>query len=105
MAGLVDPRPTPQLEPAVARANVREPNQPVTIFMLPAPQTIPARARWSSGFLPAAKGFSRTDHVPGGTEVLVAAHGLPEHRTAVIRTFVSEAHLRHSVLRARTLPA
>jgi len=100
MAGLVDTLPTPQLETAVARANVREPNQPVTIFMLPGPQTIPARARWSSGFLPAAKGFSRTDQVPGGTEVLVAVQGLPDHRTAVIRTFVSEAQLRHGVLRA-----
>src|SRR5258708_16450853 len=100
MAGLVDTLPTPQLETAVARANVREPNQPVTIFMLPGPQTIPARARWSSGFLPAAKGFSRTDQVPGGTEVVVAVQGLADHRTAVIRTFVSEAQLRHGVLRA-----
>src|SRR5260221_14446422 len=100
MAGLVDTLPTPHLETAGARANVREPNQPVTIFMLPGPQTIPARARSSSGVLPAAKGFSRTDQVPGGTEVLVAVKGLPDHRTAVIRTFVSEAQLRRGVLRA-----
>src|SRR5260370_179306 len=77
MAGLVDTLPTPQLETAVARANVREPNQPVTIFMLPGPQTIPARARWPSGFLPAAKRFSRTDQAPAAPQALAAVHCPP----------------------------
>ena len=37
---------------------------------------------------------------PGGREILVAVQGLPDHGTAVIRTFVSQAQLTHGVLRA-----
>src|SRR5260370_22975281 len=98
MAGLVDTLDTTHLKIAVARANAQEPTQPVTIFM-PNGQTLPAHTPRSPGVLLAARGRSLTDRVPGGTEVLVAVLGLP-HRTAVIRTFISQGQVNHGVLRA-----
>ena len=71
---------------------------PVTIFLPdgtvagePAPQTPSVRL--------ALHGQSFSTSVPGGVEVLVAVAGLPDG-TAVIRSFVPDAVLRHGVARA-----
>jgi signal transduction histidine kinase len=105
MAPLVATLDTQQLRQAVNQVNAEDQSQQVTIF-LPGDTTLGPRARRSAGVqLAATRERSLTDQVPGGTEVLVAVSGLPRHGTAasdtaVIRTFVPRAQLRHGVLRA-----
>ena len=85
------------LQLTVEQANAAS-STPVTIFLpdgtvagVPAPQTPSIRL--------ALHGQSFSTSVPGGVEVLVAVAGLPDG-TAVIRSFVPDAVLRHGVARA-----
>jgi signal transduction histidine kinase len=107
MAPLVATLGTDSLRLAVAQVNAQARTSPVTVFLPdgktlgpPAPRDAPVRL--------AARGRSFTTAVPGGVEVLVAVQGLPAGTampagtpaTAVIRTFVPDAQLRHGVARA-----
>ncbi len=97
MAPLVttlDPR---SLRLAVAQVNAED-NTPVTIF-LPDGTVAGKPAPWSPSVRLAMRGQSFSTFVPGGVEVLVAVEGLPGG-TAVIRSFVPDAVLRHGVTRA-----
>jgi signal transduction histidine kinase len=98
MAPLVATLDRQSLELAVARVNAQDQSHPVTVF-LPGGPTLGALAQRSSAVQLAAHGRSFLANVPGGVEVLVAVQGLP-HGTAVIRTFVPNAELRHGVLHA-----
>lgn len=98
MAPLVATLPTDSLRQTVAEVNAQDRTSPVTVFLpdepplgAPAPRDAPVRL--------AAGGRSFTTVVPGGVEVVVAVQGLPAG-TAVIRTFVPDAQLRHGVARA-----
>jgi signal transduction histidine kinase len=71
---------------------------PITIF-LPDGTVAGATAPRSSSIELAAHGQSFSTSVPGGVEILVAVEGLPGG-TAVIRSFVPDAVLRHGVARA-----
>jgi signal transduction histidine kinase len=82
---------------AVAQVNA-ENSTPVTIF-LPDGTVAGAPAPRSSSVRLAMRGQSFSTSVPGGVEVLVAVEGLPGG-TAVIRSFVPDAVLRHGVARA-----
>ena len=82
---------------AVAQVNA-ENSTPVTIF-LPDGTVAGAPAPRSPSVRLAMRGQSFSTSVPGGVEVLVAVEGLPGG-TAVIRSFVPDAVLRHGVARA-----
>jgi signal transduction histidine kinase len=98
MVPLVATLDKPSLELAIARVNAQNSSQPVTVF-LPDGQALGPPARRSAAVQLAARGRSLTASVPGGVEVLMAVQGLPDG-TAVIRTFVPDATLRHGVLHA-----
>jgi signal transduction histidine kinase len=87
---------------AVDQVNAASRGTPVTVF-LPGGGEVGAPVRRSpavnAAVQLAARGRSFTSDAPGGVEVLVAVQGLP-HGTAVIRTFVPDAELRHGVTRA-----
>ena len=83
---------------AVDQVNAENKSAPVTVF-LPGGGELGAPAPRSPAVQLAAKGHSFTSDAPGGAEVLVAVQGLPGG-TAVIRTFVPDADLRHGVTRA-----
>jgi signal transduction histidine kinase len=87
---------------AVDQVNAENKSTPVTVF-LPGGGELGAPVRRSptvnAAVQLAARGRSFTSDVPGGVEVLVAVQGLPGG-TAVIRTFVPDAELRHGVTRA-----
>jgi len=83
---------------AVDQVNAENKSAPVTVF-LPGGGEVGAPAPRSAAVQLAARGRSFTSDGPGGVEVLVAVQGLPGG-TAVIRTFVPEAELRHGVTRA-----
>jgi signal transduction histidine kinase len=70
----------------------------VTVFM-PGTLTLGATATRSPAVKLAERGRSLSASAPGGREILVAVAGL-SGGTAVIRTFVSDAELRHGVVRA-----
>ncbi len=83
----------------LAAAQVNAANRtPVTIF-LPDGTVAGSPAVSSPGVRLAQRGESFSAAVPGGVEVLVAVQGLTGG-TAVIRTFVPDAVLRHGVSRA-----
>lgn len=88
----------PELGASVARVNQQNPSEPVTIF-LPGGRQLGAPAHRTSGAALAAKGTSFSEPVPGGVAIFVAVQGLPKG-TAVIRTFVPDAQLRHGVAHA-----
>src|SRR5512146_2032534 len=71
---------------------------PVTIF-LPDGTVVGSPAASSASVELARSGASFSSAVAGGVEVLVAVEGLPGG-TAVIRSFVPDAELRHGVARA-----
>jgi len=84
---------------AVTQANAQNTATPVTVFLpggtemgAPAPRSAAVR-------LAALQRRSFTTSTPDGVEVLVAVQGLPAG-TAVVRTFVPDAQLRHGVTRA-----
>src|SRR5215467_14051852 len=83
---------------AVDQVNAENKSAPVTVF-LPGGGELGAPVPRSPAVQLAAKGHSFTSDAPGGAEVLVAVQGLPGG-TAVIRTFVPDAELRHGVTRA-----
>src|SRR5215475_737581 len=83
---------------AVDQVNAENKSAPVTVF-LPGGGELGAPVPRSPAVQLAAKGHSFTSDAPGGVEVLVAVQGLPGG-TAVIRTFVPDAELRHGVTRA-----
>ena len=85
------------LQLTVAQINAGS-DAPVTIF-LPDGTMAGAPAAISASVLLARRGASFSSAVPGGVEVLVAVEGLPAG-TAVIRSFVPNAELRHGVARA-----
>ncbi len=85
------------LQLTVAQINAGTPT-PVTIF-LPDGTMAGAPAAVSASVRLARRGASFSSSVPGGAEVLVAVEGLPAG-TAVIRSFVPNAELRHGVARA-----
>ena len=97
MAPLITTLSPHSLQLTVQQVNAAS-STPVTIFLpdgtvagVPAPQTPSIRL--------ALHGQSFSTSVPGGVEVLVAVAGLPDG-TAVIRSFVPDAVLRHGVARA-----
>ena len=97
MAPLITTLSPRSLQLTVEQVNAAS-STPVTIFLpdgtvagVPAPQTPSIRL--------ALHGQSFSTSVPGGVEVLVAVAGLPDG-TAVIRSFVPDAVLRHGVARA-----
>jgi len=101
MAPLVATLGTDKLGIAVAQVNAQARTSLVTVF-LPSGETLGPPAPRDAAVRLAARGRSFTTAVPGGVEVLVAVQGLaPEPAsTAVIRTFVPDAQLRHGVTRA-----
>src|SRR5262249_5249332 len=101
MATLVATLGTDKLGIAVAQVNAQARTSLVTVF-LPSGETLGPPAPRDAAVRLAARGRSFTTAVPGGVEVLVAVQGLaPEPAsTAVIRTFVPDAQLRHRVTRA-----
>ena len=85
------------LQLAVAQVNAAS-STPVTIF-LPDGMVVGEPAPVSASIRLALRGKSFSTSTPGGVEVLVAVAGLPTG-TAVIRSFVPDAVLRHGVTRA-----
>lgn len=83
---------------AVAEVNATS-NAPVTVFLPDGTQVGVPAARSASVQLALRDKRSFSASVPGGTEVLVAVGGL-SGGTAVIRSFVPDAVLRHGVARA-----
>ena len=86
------------LKLAVDQVNAENKGAPLTVF-LPGGQEVGSPAPRSAGVRLASQGRSFTTPTPAGVEVLVAVQGLPAG-TAVIRTFVPNATLRHGVDRA-----
>ncbi len=86
------------LRASVQRVNQQNPGEPVTIF-LPDGRQLGVHAARTSGVALAAKGKSFSESAPGGVAIFVAVQGLPGG-TAVIRTFVPDAQLRHGVAHA-----
>ncbi len=86
------------LKLAVDQVNAENKGTPLTVF-LPGGQEMGSPAPRSAGVRLASQGRSFTTPTPAGVEVLVAVQGLPAG-TAVIRTFVPNATLRHGVDRA-----
>jgi signal transduction histidine kinase len=97
MASLVTTLPADTLRLTIDQINA-ETGTRVTIF-LPSRTELGPPAPWSAAVELAQKGRSFTADAPGGEEVLVAVEGLPGG-SAVIRTFVPDAVLRHGVTRA-----
>jgi signal transduction histidine kinase len=97
MSALVTTLPTSSLSLTVDQVNGVT-QTPVTIY-LPTGTELGQPAPASQAVDLALKGRSFTADAPGGEEVLVAVGGLPAG-TAVIRTFVPDAVLRHGVTRA-----
>ena len=83
---------------AVDQMNAENRSTPVTVF-LPRGHELGVAAPRSAAVRLAARGRSFTTAMPAGVEVLIAVEGLPGG-TAVIRTFVPKAQLRHGVTRA-----
>jgi signal transduction histidine kinase len=98
MAPLVATLRTASLRLAVGQVNAPDKATPVTVF-LPDGSELGVPVPRDAGVRLAAGGRSFTTVVPGGVEVLVAVQGLPGG-SAVIRTFVPDAQLRHGVTRA-----
>jgi signal transduction histidine kinase len=86
------------LQVAVDRVNQQNPAEPVTIFW-PGGRELGVHAPVSSGVRLAARGRSFSEQAPGGVAIFVAVQGLPSG-TAVIKTFVPDAQLRHGVAHA-----
>lgn len=97
MAPLVTMLPDRSLEQTVALVNAST-TTPVTIF-LPDGVVAGIAAPSSPSIRLARHGESFSTSVPGGIAVLVAVDGLPGG-TAVIRSFVPDAVLRHGVTRS-----
>jgi signal transduction histidine kinase len=97
MAPLVTSLGPSGLRLAVAQVNAAS-STPVTIF-LPDGTTAGQPAPVTASVRLALRGKSFSTSTPGGVEVLVAVAGLPAG-TAVIRSFVPDAVLRHGVARA-----
>lgn len=97
MAPLVTSLSPRSLQLAVAQVNAAS-STPVTIF-LPDGMVVGEPAPVSASIRLALRGQSFSTSTPGGVEVLVAVAGLPTG-TAVIRSFVPDAVLRHGVTRA-----
>ncbi len=98
MAPLVATLDANSLQLAVDQVNAENRNTPLTVF-LPGGREVGSPAPRSAGVDLATMGRSFTTATPGGVEVLVSVQGLPAG-TAVIRTFVPNAVLRHGVERA-----
>ena len=98
MAPLLATVSAPDLRASVERVNQQNPSEPVTIF-LPDGRQLGVRSARTSGVALAAKGKSFSEPAPGGVAIFVAVQGLPGG-TAVIRTFVPDAQLRHGVAHA-----
>jgi signal transduction histidine kinase len=98
VAILVSTLPASGLRLAVGQANAESKGAGVTVF-LPDGREIGRAAPRSASVLLAEKGRSFTTRTVGGVEILVAVDGLPRG-TAVVRTFVPAAELRHGVDRA-----
>jgi signal transduction histidine kinase len=98
MAPLLATVSSQDLRASVQRVNQQNPGEPVTIF-LPDGRQLGAHAARTSGVALAAKGKSFSEPAPGGVAIFVAVQGLPGG-TAVIRTFVPDAQLRHGVAHA-----
>ncbi len=86
------------LRASVERVNQQNPDEPVTIF-LPDGHQLGAHVPRTSAVVLAARGRSFTEPAPGGVAIFVTVQGLPKG-TAVIRTFVPDAQLRHGVAHA-----
>jgi signal transduction histidine kinase len=86
------------LRASVQRVNQQNPSEPVTIF-LPDGRQLGVHAARTSGVALAEKGKSFSEPAPGGVAIFVTVQGLPGG-TAVIRTFVPDAQLRHGVAHA-----
>ena len=97
LAPLVTSLPARSLRLTVTQVNAGS-DTPVTIF-LPDGTVVGSPAASSASVKLARHGASFSSAVAGGVEVLVAVEGLPGG-TAVIRSFVPGAELRHGVARA-----
>ena len=95
MTPLVAALPADRLRSIVATVNTQSRSSPVRVFLHNG-ASLGARAPRDAAVQLAARGRSFTTVAPGGVEVLVAVQGLPAG-TAVIRTFVPDAQLRHGV--------
>jgi signal transduction histidine kinase len=98
MAPLIATVSAQDLRASVERVNQQNPGEPVTIF-LPGGRQLGVHTARTSGVALAAKGKSFSEPAPGGVAIFVAVQGLPGG-TAVIRTFVPDAQLRHGVAHA-----
>jgi signal transduction histidine kinase len=76
--------------------SLRLAGRPVTVF-LPGQRPIGAPAGRTAAVRLAERGQSFTAAEPAGREILVAVEGLPDNRTAVVRTFLSNADLTRGV--------
>ena len=97
MTPLVTMLPDRSLEQTIALVNAAS-STPVTIF-LPDGTVVGVPAPRSPSVELALRGESFSTAVPGGVAVLVAVDGLPDG-TAVVRSFVPDAVLRHGVTQA-----
>jgi signal transduction histidine kinase len=97
IAPLVASLPLRSLRLTTAQVNAGS-GTPVTIF-LPDGTVLGSPAARSADVRLARNGVSFSSSAPGGVQVLVAVAGLPGG-TAVIRSFVPDAELRHGVAKA-----